>query len=258
MEETSITLLVIYIATSIFGFFIIYKQVSLVKKGEFTILARIVCAIYGLIFGLSITTIVAMMFIIIIKDPFFWQIGISPPEISPYALVLPAIASLIYISVYPLFDFLFIAWSEKKSEGLTPFHEFLGKNIINRFPKPYSLLIAVLLYICLFIVLPVLVLTITNLPVIIIWISLMLVYPLMILTFYGAKGYVAGISNVYYQLPDLSRSLFLCFEDGKRSIEEFARDPGSRILLALMLFVFVWTWISLIQTINYYLQVHWQ
>jgi len=251
-NEISILLLIFYIGTSIFGFLLIYKQVSIVKKGEFSILDRFVCVIYGLIFGLATITIIAMIVIFIIETPELWQSGVSPPEIPPYVLILPMIASLFYISGYPLFDFIFIAWTEKKSEGLTPFHEFIGKKIINRFPKPYSLLVAVLLYFTIFLFPPIMIWLITNGPVVIIWMSWMLIYPLMILTFYGAKGYVAGISNVYYHLPELNRYFFLGFENGKRSMEEFGRDPAPRIILGVMLFVFVWTWISLIQTVNYY------
>ncbi|MFW9880894.1 MAG: HEAT repeat domain-containing protein, partial [Candidatus Thorarchaeota archaeon] len=85
-----------------------------------------------------------------------------------------------------------------------------------------------------------------------IWITWMLVYPLMILTFYGSKGYIAGISNAYYHIPDIRRSIFLNFEDSKRGMKQFISQPIYYIILGLMIFVFIWAWISLIQTIIFF------
>jgi len=256
-NEVSIILLISYIGASAGGFFLIYKQVSLVKKGEFTISDGLQCIIYGLIFGLAVIVILAMIIIFIVNTPDLWQSGQIPPEVSPYALILPMLASMIYITFYPLFDFIFIAWTESESEGLTPFHEFFGRKIINRFDKPYSLIVAVLLYLGIIVLPPILIWQITalfgsQLRGVVVWSSWMLVYPMSILTFYGAKGFIAGISHEYYHIPEIKRSIFLGFEDGKRSMEDFAKNPKSYILFGLMLFVFGWTWISLIQTLAYY------
>jgi len=84
------------------------------------------------------------------------------------------------------------------------------------------------------------------------WITWMLIYPLMILTFYGSKGYIAGISNAYYHIPYINRSIFLNFEDRRRGMKQFLSDPGPYIILGLMLFVFVWAWISLFQTVAFF------
>jgi len=90
------------------------------------------------------------------------------------------------------------------------------------------------------------------LPLLMIWLTWMIAYPLAILTFYGSKGYIAGISNAYYHIPDIKRTSFMGFESGKRSKELFLSNPGAYITLGLMLFVFVWAWISMIQTIGYF------
>ncbi|GAJ20596.1 unnamed protein product, partial [marine sediment metagenome] len=101
---------------------------------------------------------------------------------------------LMYISLYPLIDFLFIALSSESDEGLTPFHKFIGNKIIHLSKsKIISVIMAILLYL-LFIIPPML-LSLTGLPFLVIWVSWLLGYPLMILTFYGSKGYVAGITN---------------------------------------------------------------
>jgi len=251
-NSASLILFFLFIAFFVLGFFIIYRQVALVKKGEFRIKDRLQCTIYGFIFSSSIMIVIGMAFIFAVKTPSFWENSPTPPpNINPLWLIFPLLICLGYIAIYPLIDFLFIALSKESDEGLTPFHKFIGDHWINKFEsKPLRILMAILLY--LFFIIPPFLLWAIGLPFIMILITWLLVYPLMILTFYGAKGYIAGISNVYYHLPDLKRSIFLSFEDGKRAMKEFAADPGPRILLGLMLFVYVWAWISMIQTLAFY------
>ncbi|MEJ2279204.1 MAG: hypothetical protein P8Y70_15890, partial [Candidatus Lokiarchaeota archaeon] len=192
-----------------------------------------------------------MAFIFAVKTPDFWKNSPSPPpDINPLVLQIPFTICLGYISLYPLGDFLFIALSKSSDEGLTIFHKYLSEYVINRSKsKKASVFLAMIFYFGIF-VLPPFIISLLGVPFILIWISWMLFYPLMILTFYGAKGYIAGISNAYYHLPYLERSIFIGFEDAKRNFTEFLSDPLSRILIGLMLFVFVWAWISMIQTIG--------
>ncbi|MFX1268498.1 MAG: hypothetical protein ACFFAK_11110 [Promethearchaeota archaeon] len=233
-------LIIISILIFIFGYFIIYRQVALVKKGEFNIKDRLQCIIYGIIFSLADMIVVPMGF----------MFAIGP--ISPLTLLVPFIVCLIYISAYPLIDFLFIALSKETDEGLTPFHKFIGKYFINRSKnKLIAFLMAIFLY-SLFII-PPLLLTILGLPFLLIWIFWMLIYPLLILVFYGTKGYIAGISNEYYHIPEIKRSIFLNFENSKRGMKQFVSFPRPYIVLGFMIFVFVWAWISLIQSINFFL-----
>ena len=252
-NSTSIVLIIIFLIVLFIGTILIYLQVALVLKGEFKLKDRLQCIIFGIIFSLAVMIVVVMAFIFAIKTPEFWKTSeTEPSEIHPYFLLIPFGICLAYISFYPLVDFLFIALSEESDEGLTPFHKFIGDKIIN---KSTNKLIRVILAAGFFLgvfFFPPLFLSLLGLPFLMIWISWMLVYPLMILTFYGSKGYIAGITNVYYHIPDMRRSLFLGFEDGKRTMKEFLNDPTPRIILGLMLFVFVWAWISMFQTIGYY------
>ena len=127
--------IIIFILFFIVGFFIIYKQVALVKKGEFNIKDRIQCFLYGFIFGITIMIVIAMGFIFTIET------------VHPLVLLIPFMFCLVYISVYPLIDFLFIALSKESDEGLTPFHKIISNNIIHiSKKKPISILISVLLY----------------------------------------------------------------------------------------------------------------
>ncbi len=253
-NSASLTLFVIFLIVFVFGTFLIYSQVALVLKGEFKLKDRLQCIIFGIIFSLAVMIVIGMAFIFTVETPEFWVNSAYPaPEIHPIALLIPFIICLAYISFYPLIDFLFIALSKESDEGLTPFHKFIGEKIINiSNSKHFSVILAISFYFLVFFLPPIFFSFFLGLPFLIIWISWMLIYPLMILTFYGSKGYIAGITNVYYNIPDLSRSMFLGFENGKRTMKEFLADPVPRILLGLMLFVFVWAWISAVQTIAYY------
>ncbi|MFX1311381.1 MAG: HEAT repeat domain-containing protein [Promethearchaeota archaeon] len=247
-----IILLFFFLIFFILGFYIIYKQVALVKKGEFRIKDRVQCIFYGIIFSLSVMVVLAVAVIYTVRTPDFWDPETTPPEVHPLVLLIPFIFCLVYITFYPMIDFLYIALSKESDEGLTPFHKFLSSKIINLSRnKILKILTAIVFYLLVFIFPPV-ILSILGLPLIMIWITWMLVYPLMILTFYGSKGYIAGISNAYYHIPDIRRSIFLNFENSKRGMKQFVSDPAPYIIFGLMLFVFVWAWISLIQTLMFF------
>ncbi|MFX1573093.1 MAG: HEAT repeat domain-containing protein [Promethearchaeota archaeon] len=245
-----IILLIIFIAFFIFGFYIIFRQVSLVKKGEFNIKDRLQCVVYGIIFSMAVMVVITVAFIFTVKTPEFWET--TPPEVHPLALLIPFTFCLVYISLYPLVDFLYIALSKESDEGLTPFHKFISEHIINRFKKKSLAIIFAIIFFALVFFLTPLLLVLIGLPFIIGWLTFVLIYPLMILTYYGSKGYIAGISNVYYHIPDIRRSIFLNFEDSKRGMKQFASNPGPYIVFGLMLFVFIWAWFSLIQTIAFF------
>ena len=127
-----VVLFIIFIVFFFIGFYIIYKQVALVKKGEFSINDRMQCIIYGIIFSLAVMIVISMAFIFTVKNPEFWKdSSLPPPELNPIVLLIPFIICLSYISVYPLIDFLFIALSRASDEGLTAFHKLIGRNFIN-------------------------------------------------------------------------------------------------------------------------------
>ena len=145
-----IILLIIFLIFFVIGFYIIYRQVALVKEGEFSNKDRLQCVIYGVIFSLAVMVVIGVAFIFAVKTPSLWTT--TPPEVNPLVLIIPFVISLIYISIYPLIDFLFIALSKESDEGLTPFHRFLSKKIINRFKKtPLKIMVAFAFYVFVFI-----------------------------------------------------------------------------------------------------------
>ncbi|TKJ22001.1 MAG: hypothetical protein CEE42_13445 [Promethearchaeota archaeon Loki_b31] len=128
---TELILFLLFIIFFIIGFIIIYKQVSLVKKGEFNNKDRLQCLIYGFVFSMGVMVVIAMAFIFAINTPEFWQGSVlTTPDISPLSLLIPFAFCLMYISLYPLIDFLFIALSSESDEGLTPFHKKLRNYLI--------------------------------------------------------------------------------------------------------------------------------
>jgi HEAT repeat protein len=194
--------------------------------------------------------VIAMAFNYVIETPDFWNV--IPPDLHSFTLIAPFMICVIYISIYPIIDFIFIAQSKESDEGLTVFHRFLGRKIINiTKSKLINVIVAIILFLGVFIV-PPLLLTLLGLPFIMIWVTWTMVYPLMILTYYGSKGYIAGISNAYYHIPNINRSIFLNFEDSKRGMKQFFSEPVPYLILGMMIFVFVWAWISLFQTIAFF------
>ncbi len=246
-----ISLIIIFVIVSILGAYLIYRQVALVKKEELSWMDFAKCGFYGIIFSSAVMIVIGMAFIFAINSPDLWEYSVIKPQktINPLMLFIPLTICLVYITIYPLLDFIYISISSESKKGLTVFHNRLGETLINRFDSQnISILLAIGLYFLMFF-LPPLLMSLMGIPLILIWSTWFLVYPLMILTYYGAKGYIAGITNAYVHLPDPSRSLFLPFEDTRKTFKEFIDDPFSRIIIGLMLFVFVWQWISMIQTL---------
>lgn len=247
-----IILLFVFLIFLILGFYIIYKQVALVKKGAFSNKDRFQCVFYGIIFSLSVLLVFTVAVIFTVRSPEFWDPETTPPKVHPLALLIPFICCLGYITIYPIIDFLYIALSKESDEGLTPFHKFISNKLINISKSKLIKVLLALAFSILIFILPPILLFLMGVPFIVIWITWVLIYPLMILTFYGSKGYIAGISNLYYHIPDIRRSIFLNFEDSKRGFKQFISDPAPYIVFGLMLFVFVWAWVSLFQTIGFF------
>ncbi len=248
-----ISFVIIFIVLVVFGFFIIYKQVSLIKKGEFSFKDRLLCLIYAIFFAMGVSVVIGMAIIFTLETPEFWENSTTPPpKFNPIFFLVPFFTCLIYISIYPIIDFLLIAMNLEHEKGFTPIHSFIEDKIINYSPnKSGRIAIAIFFYLGAFIG-PPLILSLIGIPFIIIFVSWMLIYPLIILTYFGSRGYISGISNVYYHIPDIRRSIFLNFEDSKRGLKEFFSNPAPYIVFGMMIFVYIWAWISMIQTIVFF------
>ncbi|MHA1728194.1 MAG: HEAT repeat domain-containing protein [Promethearchaeota archaeon] len=241
----TIALIIIFILAAIGGAFLISQQIKLVKAEIFSVWDYLKCVIYGFIFASGIIIIFSMMLIFAIEDP---AIGlIQPEENFSWILYWPVLYLMVFLLLFPLADFLYIAHSEE-NKGLSAFQEFIAEKIIHRVKKPKSYIVAVVLWLGIFIVPPSIIVVVGGLPFIIIFLSWSMAIPIMIISFFGIRGYISGITSVYYHIPVISRSSFLSFDKSDRAFKEFLDDPGSRIMLGLMIFLYLWTWYSFFQT----------
>ncbi len=99
MDSILITLIIIFIGVFVFGFFIIYKQVALIKKGEFKLKDRLQCFIYGFIFSLAVIVVLGMAIIFTIETPEFWK-ETPPPKFNPIIFLIPFTICLAYNLFY--------------------------------------------------------------------------------------------------------------------------------------------------------------
>ncbi|GAB4304984.1 MAG: hypothetical protein Kow0069_00140 [Promethearchaeota archaeon] len=248
MDDYTMAMFFIFGGLAVVGYFVCALQLKLVRKEVWNWADRLRCGFFGFFFAAGISVIVAVGFIFATGDPTLNPTGPQATLGDYMAFVMVGI--LAYLTVYPLVDFLLLAKSETQ-EGLTPFQQFLERKLIDRFRPPASYGVAVALYAGIVLAPPLLIGVATSFHnFLIVWISWAILIPIAIIAYYGSMGYVAGIFTVYYHVPYMGRSLFVGFESGQRAMEDFKNDPASRILLGLMIFVYVWTWVSLFQTIG--------
>ncbi len=234
-------MLIAFAGVVIFGYVLASKQIKLVKGKEFSWIDHIKALVFGFLFSAGVSFIIGLMIAVGAE-------GKAPMADFQQTLL---VIILFFITAYPLVDLLYLAHGEK-TERQTPYHTMLANKIINRFSPPLSYIVAVITYFTLFIA-PILILMATGLPAIIIWISWIIVIPILILSYYATRGFVSGISRMYFYIPAIGRSTFLSFGYRARSMEDFADNPMSRIGFGFMLFTFVWQFISLYQTLAYYI-----
>ncbi|OLS14303.1 MAG: hypothetical protein RBG13Loki_2076 [Promethearchaeota archaeon CR_4] len=233
----------VYAGVVVFGYVIASRQIKLVKGKEFSLKDYVKSLAFGLLFSAGVSFIIGLMIAV-------GSLGEAPlAEFQPFLLLI----ILLFITVYPLVDLLYLAHGEK-SERQTPYHTMLANLIFKRASPPRSYIIAVFMYLILFIA-PILVLImITGLPPIIIWISWIVVIPIIVLSYYATRGFVSGIMRFYFHIPAIGRSAFLSFGNGSRVMSDFKENPMARIGFGFLLFTFVWQFISLYQTLAYIIE----
>ena len=240
----TILLVMVFVILFGVGYYIIALQVKLVKKEVWNNFDRLKCGIFGLVFAFAILIIITM------AVTFFNGTQPWGYQETGSILLTSLMVCLVFITIFPLIDFLSMARNQEVT-ALTPFQEFLEVHIINKFKPPVSYIVAFLLYVLMFIV-PPFVLMHFNLPFIFAWTSWQLIFPVSIITFYGAKGYMSGLCDNYYSIPNLGKSVFQAFEPGHRLSREFLDAPIPRVMVGLMLYLYFWVAFSLVQTLVFF------
>src|SRR6056297_862448 len=129
-------LYLIYATFLVGGYYLISNQVKLVKKETWTNLDRFKCFVYAIFFAGGREIIIAMMITFATSDQYAYT--------APF-IVIPLFYNILIITFYPLADFLYMAHS-KKELARSPPHRILERYIINKFPRPFSYLVAIILY----------------------------------------------------------------------------------------------------------------
>ncbi len=245
----TIILLVVYFGTIATGYNLMAKQVKLVKKEIWDNADRFKSFVWGFFFGNSVTIIATIMMTFTIleiekKNPPPLEIGTAVGTIAPF-IIFPLMFCLVFISLYPLADLLYMASGES---AMTPIQKPY-KKIIDLFPKPFTYLIAILIYFIAILLPPLLFINILQIEIMISWISWALIYPLVILTYYGVLGFMIVLGMTISKIPSMERSTFLAFDSSKRANNEFLRDPLNRILYGLLIFVYLFQFYAFIRNI---------
>ena len=243
----TVILMIVYIGIIAAGYNLMAKQVKLVKKEIWDNADRFKSFIWGFFFGNSVIIIVTIMMTFMISEI---EKNNSEEELSELGTVAPFIIfplmfCLLFISIYPLADLLYMASGET---AMTPLQKPY-KKIIDLVPKPYTYIIAVLIYFIAILLPPLLLINLLQIEVMISWISWALIYPIVILTYYGVLGFMIVLGMTISKIPSMERSTFLAFDSSKRAKKEFLRDPLNRILYAILIFVYIFQFYAFIRNI---------
>jgi HEAT repeat protein len=243
-----VVLLFIYLMYK--GYKLIAKDIKTVKAEVFSLTDYLKCLFYGLCFASGIIIILSMMLIFAINTP---SLNLPTPtgDLS-FMLLWPVAFLFVFVLIFPLIDFLYMA-SSKSNNGLTNFEAVFAK-IIHKFDTPWSYLIAIFIFIIVFILPPTLLVTIFKIPFFIAFSSWELIYPLMILVYFGIRGYIGEFVANYYNYPTFSRGLFLPNSPGglKKGAIDFGKNASHRIMYGLQIYLYFWTWLSFVQTIKFF------
>ena len=243
----TIILLVVYCGTIAAGYYLMAKQVKLVKKEIWDNADRFKSFIWGFFFGNSVTVIITIMMAFTISKI---EKNYPPEQVSAVGtvapfIIFPLIFCLLFISLYPLADLIYMASGEN---AMTPIQKPF-KKIIDFVPKPYTYIIAVLLYFFVILLPPLVLIYVLHIELMISWISWALIYPMVLLTYYGVLGFMIILGMTLSRIPSMERSTFLFFDSSKRANKEFLRDPLNRILYGLLIFVYIFQFYAFIRNI---------
>lgn len=228
INRWTISIIVILVLSILFGYYLMASQVKIVKKEFWKWSDTLKCAFFGIFFGLGITLIAAniVTFILDLND-----LGYQDQAVF---LLVPMVLCLIFVSIYPLIEFLFMAHF-KHEISATPFQKPFER-IIKSLKSPWSYIVAGLLYLLVIPLPPLVLMYAFNVEFLIAWISWQLIYPLLIIIYYASVGYIIAFGIFAVSIPHLSRSTFLHFDKSNRAIKEFFKIPTIYIVFGSLFY----------------------
>ncbi len=230
----SILLTFAFIIAAAIGYILLYQQIHLVKAETISIWDHLKCLLYGIVFSSGMTVILTTLvaFRLNKKHP-----SVDITELSRL-LLWPLTFIILLLYVFPLIDFLYMAYSEKYT-GMTPFQEFFAEKIIHRFKqKWHQYLVALILWIGLFI-LPPAILSFTGIPVFMSIMGWSFIYPIVIIAYLGNRGYVTGVVKNTYTHHTMKRSFHLTFDKSTRIFGVIFHRFFSTVMLIIQIVIYV-------------------
>jgi HEAT repeat protein len=243
----TIILLVIYVTLFYVGYWLMSDNVKLVKKEVWKWTDWLKCVFFGFFFANGVIIIISMMATFTIAK----TMGPNSPDnmSTAFFILIPSFFCFLFVTIYPLIDFLNMA-STNENVSMSIIQEKLYYAIFRKVQKPVSYIVAVVLYLGLFIAPPILIMLIFRIPFVYVWVSWQLLFPMFSLSYYGAKGYITGVVHQYNMVPSVGRFQFLLFEPGTRISDEALREPMPRIFAPIMIYFYGWTCFSMITTMG--------
>ncbi len=234
-DKYSILLTIAFIAAVIIGYFLLYKQIHLVKAETMSIWDQVKCLLYGIVFACGVIVILTTLFAFRISKKYP---GTDIPHLSRF-LLWPLTLIILLLYVFPLIDFGYMAYSDNYT-GMTPFQEFFAQKIIHRFNLKWKrYLLASVLWTGFF-VLPPLLLSSFNFDLAFIFImGWSFIYPILIIAYLGNRGYVTGIVKNTYTHHTMERSLHLTFDKSPRIFGVLFHRFFSSVMLIVSIVTYV-------------------
>lgn len=242
INSWTIGLIIFLILSFLAGYYLMASQVKLVKKEFWKWNDTLKCIIFAFFFGNGLT-IVATTIVTFILDLNDW--GYQDQAVF---LLIPLIFCLTFISIYPLIEFLFMAHFSHEI-STTPFQQPFEK-LIKYFSKPWSYVLAIIIYGLAIVLPPVLLTLVFHVKFIIAWLSWQLIYPMVIILYYASVGYIIAFGIFTISLPHLPRSTFLHFDQSNRAIKEFFRDPMTYIVYGTLFYSYIYFIYRTVATIS--------
>ncbi len=247
---TNVSLVLVFAGVAFLGFYLIYKEIKIIKAKQLKKREYGFSFVFGLCFAASVMlgVLVAVQY----GSQASWGTIIIPTNI-----LLPRFTTILFMALYgilmayPCIELVSFAMQVKTT---TPFiHQaFFNKHIISRFQNVHvRIIVACLIYAGIFIVLPATIQAFTGLPFIITGLVIYQSFPVFLVGKLGSQGYFWGVNLHYYNIRDKKRfwyNIFHSKESRKRAMGSFNENPVAVIALPVMIYVYINTFVSIVQT----------
>src|SRR5271157_2580382 len=241
----SIGLIAAFVVIILMGFYIVFKDIKVIKQNEVRRNDYIFSMIFGLIFAASIMLGV----LVVIQYSSRVQLPFSPP---PVEIDLPRFTTFLFLFLlaisiaYPLLEFLFLVFNVKQSSPFL-YQEVISKKIITKTENKKTRLALVLaVYASIFVAVPVL-LMLANIPLIVSVITIFQLFPVYLISKLGSDGFYWGINLHFYNIFEKDRFMYTLFDDGDKALAQFRETTIPIITVPGMVYVYFNTYISLVQ-----------